>query len=154
MLQGAEESLLCSEDLNGGSRVFGKSSERARVGDEFGGDGFTDETGEVGGYDFHTALEVALDLSSELEHAQCLLAKVLQALDVEVADLLTHRVVGGFDHTFCNLAVANDLFNLLSSNGSGGSVSDEADKTHEELIVTDNSAELGEMPRVPFLDSH
>ena len=154
MLQGAEERLLGSQDLDGGSRVFGKSSERARVGDELGSDGFTDETGEVGGYDFHAALEVALDLGSELEHAQSLLAEVLQALDVEVADLLAHRVVGGFDHAFGHLTVPDDLLNLLGSDGSGGSVSNKVDESHEELVVADNPVELGEMPGVPLLDPH
>lgn len=122
--------------------------------DELGSDGLTDETGEIGGDDFHTALEVALDLGSELEHAESLLAEVLETLDVEVTDLLTHRVMGGLNNAFGQLTIPNNLLNLLGSDGRGGSVSNKVDESHEELVVADNPAELWEVPGVPLLDPH
>ena len=57
-LEGSEESFLCTEDLNGTRRVFGKVHQASSVTDEACADKFSYESCEIGSYRVHTIAEV------------------------------------------------------------------------------------------------
>lgn len=121
---------------------------------ELGSNGLANKAGQVRSNHLHSSLEVSLDFSSEFEHSEGLGAKILQALDVELTDLLSHRVVGSLDDSFSELSVSNDLLNFLQGSSGSGSIADQGNKLDKDVIIRDNLGKLGEMPRIPLLDSH
>ncbi len=122
--------------------------------DKFGSHIFANQAGEVGSNDFHPALEVALNFSPELVHLESLLAKILQACNIEVTDFLSHRVLGSVKDTFRELSIGGFFLDFFESGSSGGSISNEMDQLYENEVVWNDPGELGEMPRIPFFDAH
>lgn len=124
------------------------------MGDELSSNGFSDQTGEIGGNDFHSSLEVLLDFTTELEHSQGPFAKFLKAFDIKITDLLSHGGSHSFSDPLSQLSVSNNLLNLLETGSAVSSISNEGDELDEDVVIGYNSCELGEMPRVPLFDSH
>lgn len=61
-LQRSEKSLFSTENLNGGSGLFGDIDEATCMGDKSGTDEFTDHGGKVGGDGAHSGAEVVVEL--------------------------------------------------------------------------------------------
>ena len=57
-------------------------------------------------------------------------------------------------NSFSNLSISNSLFNVTGIKDSGSSISNDFHELDISLVIRDNSGHLGEMPRVPLLDSH
>lgn len=88
-LEGTEEGLLGSEDLNGGSWVLGEVDQAAGVGDEAGTNKLTNEDGEVGGDGVHAVLKVLKELLTVLVHLDDLVAELRDVEHIKVVDLHT-----------------------------------------------------------------
>mgnify|MGYP000854550196 FL=1 len=121
---------------------------------KFSSNRLSNQTGEIWCYDLHSALKIALNFTTELEHSEGLLAEILKTFYIEVTDFLSHRGFHGLSDSLSNLTISSELFDLLETGSAVGSVSDESDELHENVVIRYDSCELREMPRVPFLDSH
>lgn len=75
-LEGTEEGLLGSEDLDGGGWVLGEVDQAAGMGDETGSNKLTNEDGEVGGDGVHAVLQVLKELLTVLVHLDDLVAEL------------------------------------------------------------------------------
>ena len=124
------------------------------MGNELSGNVLADQAGQIGGHNFHSALQVFLNGCPEFEHLQSLVTKILKASDIEVTDLLPHRVQRCLMHSFRDLSVSDSLFNIGGFKTRGGPISNDLDQLDIGLVVRDNFGHLREMPRVPLLDSH
>lgn len=105
------------------------------MGNEFGSNGLADKAGQVRSHHLHSSLQVPLDFSPEFEHSQRLGAKILQALDIELTDLLAHRVVGGLDDPFSELSVSNYFLDLLQRGSGGGPISNKGNQLDEDVVI-------------------
>lgn len=59
-----------------------------------------------------------------------------------------------FKYSFWEFTITNNFLNLFNSNGGSCSISNEKDEPNKDVIIWYNFAELWEMPRIPFFDSH
>jgi hypothetical protein len=97
------------------------------VRNKFGCYAFSDEASQVGSDYLHPAFEIFLDLLSEFKHFQSFFRQLLKTLNVEVTNLLAHRSFGNLYDSFCELAIADNLFDIFCSSGGDGFISDEND---------------------------
>lgn len=115
-LEGAEEGLLGTEDLNGGGGVLGQVDERTGVSDETSADELAHHHGQVGSDGLHAVLEVVVELRAVLVDVEHLRAQVLDVEDILLADLRTHGDLGRVpDLSF-------SLFGQDAGEAGGGSV--------------------------------
>lgn len=122
--------------------------------DELGSNRLSNKTGQVRSNDLHSSFQISLNFSPEFEHSKGLDAKVLQALNIELTDFLTHRVVGCFNDSFSELSVPNHFLNFLQGSSGSGSISNQGNKPDKDVVVGNNPGKLGEMPRIPLFNSH
>lgn len=150
-LEGAEEGLLRTEDLDGGGRALGQVHEGTGVGDEPGADELADHGREVGGDGEHAVLEVFVELSAVLADGDDLLSEGIDVIEVVLGDLSAHGDLGG------SLDLGTEFLGEDDgkvAGGSGGAETEMLDNTGESSVVDDDLGELGEVPAVPFLEAH
>lgn len=155
-LESTEEGLLGTENLNGGGRVLGQVGQATSVGDETSTDGLTDEGGKVRCDNTHLSDKVGGERLAVLDEGDGALSEKHDVLHVGLRDVLTHRDLGGLDNgTSGAVVVLNKLGELVQAVVRERSlVADEERASSELLVVGDDLDELGEVPRVPFTDSH
>jgi len=119
-LEGSEESLLSSEDLDGGSGVFGEVEEGSSVGDESSSDELSNEGGEVGSDGGHSVSEVLVELSSVLGDGDDLVAEGVDVRHIGIGDLGSHRELGG------GLEGSLEILGEDGLEGGGGAVGSES----------------------------
>ena len=155
-LQGTEESLLGTEDLDGGGGVLGQVGQATGVGDKTGSDDLTDESSQVRGHNAHLGDQVGVERLAVLSELDNTLGEGDDVLHIRVGDLLTHADLGGINDVLRNaLIVLNEGGNVVEAFiGKALLVLDEQGELGVTLVVGDNLDELGEVPGVPFADAH
>lgn len=150
-LEGTEEGLLRSEDLHSRSWVLGETHQASSMADEACTDELANEGGEVGCNGIHAIAEVFGELSAIGGDGDDLVAEGVYVVDVRVGYFCTHgNFGGGLDSGF-------KVFGQDGGEGSRGCVSSETHETDDLGVchVVDNYfCEFGEVPAVPFLDTH
>lgn len=130
-LEGAEEGLLGTEDLERGGRVLAQARQGTSVGDELGGNGGADEGLEVGRDDGHLLVKVVGGGAASLGLLDDGLGEALDDLEIGGGNGQTHRDLCGVDDGLGLLTV------LLDEGGDvvqtvvrqGGLVADGEDST-------------------------
>lgn len=153
-LQCAEESLLGTENLNGGGWLLSKVDQAAGVRDQLGTDELTNELGEVGSDGGHTVLEVLGKVSTVVGDGNDLTGESLEMAFIISSDLSTHGDFGGLANLVGDFLGANCLEFLLGEVLHVGPHANENDRLGVDDIISDDLRELGEMPRVPLLQTH
>ncbi|CRK24753.1 hypothetical protein BN1708_003876 [Verticillium longisporum] len=150
-LEGAEQSLLGTVDLDGGTRRLGKAENGTSVGDQAGTDEGADEGRQVGGKSAHASLEVRGQLSTVLRVRDDLAGEELDVLEIVGRDFGTHA----------NLSSGLDRgLELLREDVGKVGVSevlahaDKVDETGVGKVVVEDLGQLREVPAVPLLGSH
>lgn len=155
-LEGTEQGLLGTEDLQSGGRVLGEVGQGSGVRDQAGGDRSANQGLEVGGDVGHLLLEVQRSRLAVLGLLNDSLGEAVDDLEVSGRDVKTHGHLGGINDGLSLLAVlAKESSNvvelvvvetLLVTNGKN--------KLGVGQVVGDNLDELGEVPSVPLADAH
>lgn len=155
-LQGTEKSLLGTENLNSGGGVLGQVGQATGVGDKTGSDDLTDESGKVRGDNAHLGDQVRVERLAVLGELDNTLGERDDVLHVSLGDLLTHAVLGGINDVLGNtLIVLDESGNVVQALVvQVVLVLDEQSELGVTLVVGDNLDELGEVPGVPFADTH
>jgi len=155
-LEGTEQSLLGTENLDSGGRVLGQVGQATGVGDETSTNGLTDQSGKVGRDHTHFGDKVGRERLAVLDEGDGALGEKHDVLHVGLGDVLTHRDLGGLDDGAGGAVVVLDNLSKLVQAvvGERGLVADEERAGGELLVVGYNLDELGEVPRVPLADSH
>jgi hypothetical protein len=86
-LEGAEESLLSTQDLDGGSRVLCEVKQTSSMGNETGSNELSHQNSEIGSNRLHAVLQILEELISVLAHLHHLGAKITNVEHVLLADL-------------------------------------------------------------------
>ena len=150
-LQGTEESLLSTENLNSRGGIFGEVGQGTGVGDQTGTDHLADQGRQVGGNVVHLGDQVLVQLLSVVGQVNDALGKVLNIDHVDLGDVSTHGGTGSVDDLLSLVGIASDLLQSLQlALGQITLVLDELGKLGKLVVVVDNLDELGEVPRVPL----
>lgn len=150
-LEGTEKGLLGTENLDGRTGVLGKVHDGTSVGNETSTDKSADELGHVGSNGAHAVLEVVRKLLAVDGVVDDALSEVLDVLEILLGNLSTHGNIGGGLDGSLNLVGKN-----LGQIGGGG-VRAHAHGDNDASIrkvVGKDLGQLGEVPAVPFLDTH
>jgi hypothetical protein len=155
-LQGTEQSLLGTENLNGRGGILGKVGQATGVGDQTGSNDFANQGSEVRSNDAHLGDEVGVERLAVVGELVNTLGERDDILHVGLGNLLTHAVLGGINHALGNtLIILNEGGEVVQALVSKGLlILDEESDLGIALVVGDNLDELGEVPRVPFANSH
>lgn len=167
-LEGTEKSLLGTENLNSGSWVLGEVGQATGMADEACCNRVTDESSKVGSDQVHLFMEVGLKGRSVVEKLDDAISKVGDVDEIDRRDVGAHRSVGGIQDALCSLLVAKDVCNLAHQgvfifvglrtlHGNGNKlalVANSLDDLGVLSIVGDHLDKLGEVPAVPFTDTH
>lgn len=150
-LERAEQRLLGTKNLDGGTGRLGEVHEGTSVGDETGTDKLTDERSQVGCKSLHTGGEVCAEVLTVLCQVNDLLSESAGSFKILLGNLGTHgNLSGGLDGGL----------NLLGEDARQISVLGVCAETHLQNnlgvgeVVVQNPGKLGEMPSVPFLHAH
>mmetsp|Transcript_16843 Transcript_16843/g.63884 ORF Transcript_16843/g.63884 Transcript_16843/m.63884 type:complete len:274 (-) Transcript_16843:483-1304(-) len=150
-LEGAEEGLLCAEDLHGGGRLLGEVEEGAGVGDEAGANELADHHAQVRCDGGHAVLEVLPEGGAVLHEGDDLVAELLHTVDVVLGDVSAHGHNGSLLEGRLDLGL-EDVREV-----HGGGVGAHAHLLHHASVlqvVRDDLAHLGEVPAVPLTHAH
>lgn len=97
-LEGTEQGLLGTENLDGGTGRLGEVHEGTSVGDEAGTDELANEGSQVGCESLHTRRKVGAEVLAVLSEVDDLLSKSAGSLEILLRDLGTHTdLSGGLD---------------------------------------------------------
>lgn len=111
-LEGTEESLLSTENLDGGGGVLCEVDQASSVGDQTSSDDVSDETGEVGGDVAHLVVEVVVELLAVLVEVDDLERKAADVEHVEVRDVCSHGALGSLDDLLGLVLIGEELGEL------------------------------------------
>lgn len=155
-LQGTEESLLGTKNLNSGGGVLGKVVQAACVGDKASSDNLTNQSGKIGCHNAHLSHQIGEERLAVFGELDDTLGERDNILHVSLGDVLTHTVLGGINDVLSNSLI---VFNVSSNVvqvfvGQLLFVFDEQGELGVALVIGDNLNELREMPRVPLANSH
>lgn len=150
-LEGTEQGLLGTEDLDGGTGALGQVHERTGVGNQAGTDQRTDNSSHVGGNGLHAGVQVAGQLGAVVGVHNNVLSKQGDVLEILAGNLATHADLGGGLDGSLNL-LGQDLGQVRVGEvlaHTGGQ-----DDLGVGDVVVEDLGQLGEMPAVPLLDAH
>lgn len=150
-LEGTEKGLLGTQNLDGTGGALGQAGEGASVGNKTGTNEVTDKGSQVGCDGVHAGSEVAGKLGAVVVEANDLLGESLDVLQILGADLSTHGAIGS------SLDGTLDLLGEDLSKISGLPVGAHTHLQNElgvGNVVVEDLSQLGEVPSVPFLDTH
>lgn len=155
-LEGAEEGLLGSEDLDGRGGVLGQVGEGPSVADEASSDRVADEGGEVGRDEAHLLAEVELETLAVREEVDDASGKVGDVEVVDGGDVGSHRRARGVEDVARErVVVVEDLGEAVERLlRERRLVADELDDASVLVVVGDEADEFGEVPPVPFAHAH
>lgn len=111
-LEGTEESLLSTEDLDGGGGVLGEVDQASSVGDQTGSDDVSDERGKVGGDVAHLVVEVVVELLAVLVEVDDLEREAADVEHVEVRDVSSHGALGSLNDLLGLVLISEELGEL------------------------------------------
>jgi hypothetical protein len=151
-LKSAEESLLGTENLDGGGRVLGQVGQGTSVGDKTGGNNFANELGQVRGDNGHLVGQVLEDLLAVVGKGSNLLGEGDDVVHVGLGNVLTHRHLGGLNDGLRNVLIIVDVGSQLVEVLAGEVllVLNVGNELAVGVVVGDNLDELGEVPSVPL----
>src|SRR5690606_24774953 len=89
-LQGSEQSLLGTENLDSGGRVLGKVGQRTGVGNKSGTNDLTDKLGKVGSNVMHLFAQVVVESLAVFGDLDNTLSKGSDVGHVSLRDILAH----------------------------------------------------------------
>jgi hypothetical protein len=155
-LESTEESLFSTKNLNSRGGVFREVGEGTSVGDETGTDGVSDEGSEIGSDDTHLVGEVFLEGFSVIVEVDDSGSEIFDVEVIDGGDVGTHRGAGSVENVASEDVVVaeefserfEDFFRELRF------VSEKMNNFGVLVVVRDDPDELGEVPSVPFSDSH
>jgi len=154
-LEGAEEGLLGTEDLNSRGRVLGEVGQGSGVADKTGSDLLSDEGGKVRSTGVHLGHEVVVELLAVLRELDHALGEAVNVDEINLGNVGSHGHTGGVKDL---LGLGSIHGNLLESGERVLAelllVLDEGGKAAELVVVVDNLGQLGEVPRVPLTNAH
>ncbi len=155
-LEGTEEGLLSTENLQGGGGVFGQVGERTSVGDEAGSNGRANEGLQVGSDLVHLGLQVAaggLAVVGLLDNGR---GELLDDVEIGGENVKAHGDLGGVNDGLGLFAVFLEICGKVVALIVGQSllVANGDDELGIRQVVRDNLDQLGKVPAVPFADTH
>ena len=155
-LEGAEEGLLGTEDLNGRGRVLGQVGERTGVRDQAGSDRVADQGGQVGRDDAHLFREVTLQALAVVVQVNDAGGKVFDVEVVDFGNVGSHRGARGVEDVAREgLVVVEQLGEGLEDLvGELRLVAEEVAHFRVLVVVGHDADEFGEVPAVPLADAH
>jgi len=155
-LEGSEEGLLGTENLDSRGGVLCEVGQGTGLGDETGTDGLADESSQVGSDNAHLGDEVVADRLAVLVEGDNALSERHDVLHVSVGDILTHGNLCGVDDAAGNgLVVVNNSGKVVQVIlGKSLLVLNQKSELGVLGVVGDDLDQLGEVPAVPFTDTH
>lgn len=155
-LQGSEKGLLSTENLDRRSGVLGQVGQATGVGDQTSTNDLTNKGSKVGGDHAHLGNQVLVERLAVLGQADNALGERDNVLHVGLGNLLTHAVLSSVDDalgdTLIVLHKGSNVVQLLVVQAL--LVLNEQGNLGVALVVGDDLVEFGEVPGVPFPDSH
>jgi hypothetical protein len=166
-LEGPEEGLLSSEDLDGRGGVLGEVEEGTSVGDETSSDELSDEGGKVGGDGGHAVAEILVELGTVLSDGDDLVGEEVDVDEVRLGDLSSHGNSGGGLEGLLELlgedggevgravvgAESCSVRLSVSTRGDGGGqLTHGLDDLGVGDVLRNDLGHFGEVPSVPFLE--
>lgn len=155
-LEGAEEGLLGTENLDGGGGVLGEVGEGSGVRDEARGNDFADQRGQVGCDDGHLVGEVLEEGAAVFGELDDAVGERRDVLHVLLGDVLTHRDLAGVDDGLCDVSIVVDergnVVELVVAEGL--LVTDGEGKLGVGVVIRDDLDQLWEVPRIPLANTH
>jgi len=155
-LQGTEESLLGTENLDRGGGVLGQIGQATSVGNQTGTDHLSNKSSKVGSDNAHLGYQVLVERLAVLGQADNAAGESSDVLHVGFGDLLTHAVLGSINDVLSNTLVILDeggqIMQFLIVQGL--LVLHEKGNLGVALVFRDDLVQLGEVPRVPFANTH
>jgi hypothetical protein len=149
--QSSEESFFGSENLNGGSWVFGQVDQVTGVGDQSGADEFTNEKGQIWSDGLHSVFEVFVEFCSVFGQLNDSIGEVVNGEKIFVRDFATHGELSGVFELFF------DVFWKDSGKiGFFGGFS-ETHGSHDSSVgevISNDFGHFWKMPSVPFPHPH
>jgi hypothetical protein len=116
------------------------------VGDKLSSNSFSDKFGKIWRDNFHSVLQITLNLGSEIEHFKSLVAEFTKTLYIEITDFLSHGILTALNDLFGNIGITTDLFNFFKSGSASLSVSHQMSQFNKNAVIRDNLGQFWEMP--------
>lgn len=155
-LEGAEEGLFGTEDLQRRGGVLGQVGEGAGVGDEAGGDGGAENDLQVGRDDAHLLIEGLGERLAVVGHLAHGLGELLDHDEIGLGDVQTHGHLGRIDNVLGLVAiVVGHSGNLVQAVVSQRLlVTNDKHQLGVGSVVANNAHQLGKVPAVPLAHAH
>lgn len=151
-LEGAEQGLLGTKNLQGRGRVLGQVGQTSGLLDEAGSDNLSDQGSQVGGDGAHLLGEVVVQRPPVLGELNDAAGERGDVLEIGLGDFATHGDLGLVDDFVGLLLIFVDqsgqLVQLVLA--QGGLVANEKSHAGKAQVVGNNGVQLGEVPRVGF----
>lgn len=155
-LESSEEGLLGTENLDSRGGVLCEVGQGTSLGDKTSTDSLANESSQVGSDNAHLGDEVVANRLAVLVERNDALGESHNVLHVSVRDVLTHGDLCGVDDAAGNsLVIVDNGGNVVDVVlGESLLVLDQKSELGVFCVVGDNLDQLGEVPAVPFTDTH
>jgi len=155
-LQSSEESLLSTKNLDGRRGVLGEVGQATSVRNKTSTDNFSNQRRKIRGDNAHFGDKVSVQRLAVLRKADDSVGESNYVLHVGLGDFLAHTVLGGVNDTLGDTLIilheSSDVVQVLI--GQVLLVLHEQSELGVALVVRHDLDEFGEMPRIPFTDTH